>query len=117
MKIPYKIGAIFFLIVILSTSNTIFAQKNRYSIENNVKNRRIPIKFFLKQTKESLILELKTRKKRRVSKRISRKIIRHTYSIQTHKTKQRMRKTRKEAEDYNQRRIPLKLKIKKILNG
>ena len=113
----YKIGAIIFLVINLSIFRSVYAQYN-YSIDTKeLKARRVPLKFKVTQTKQTINKNLEIRKKKRIAKKVSRQISRHTYSIQTREVKRRMRKARKRAENNNKGKVPLYVKLKKITNG
>lgn len=113
----YKIGAIIFLVINLSVFKSVYAQYN-YSIDvGNRKERKGSLKYRIAQTKKTINTNLEIKKKRRVMKKVSRKTIRHTYSIQTQDVKRRMRKSKKRAEYNNKGKVPLNIKIKNFTNG
>lgn len=104
-------------IIILSISNLFvcFGQP-RYSIDiEPPKNRRIPISYLISQSSEKIKESKRIRKKHRIERKTSKKIIKHTYSIQTKKVRKRMRKSRKKAEIFNRGKLPLSVKLKKKL--
>lgn len=78
--------------------------QTKYSIDlKPPKERRVPVKYFIEQTKSNVKESSEIRKKHRALRKESRKIRRHTYHIQTKKVKRRMRRSFKEAEEFNRK--------------
>ncbi len=114
MGIPYKIKAIILTIVLLSVFSAVNAQY-KYSID--IKSRggqRAPMKYAVLSAKKDFQATSAIRKKIRTDEKVSKKIKRHTYKIQTLKVKKRMRKSEKTAKNYNRGKVPLSVKLKKL---
>jgi hypothetical protein len=112
-----KIGAIIIMVILCCDSKALWAQY-QYSIDIEVKrSRRVPIKFVVLKTVASVNATVEHRKKKRGELKLSKKIRKHTYRIQSRKVKKRMRKSRKKAEDNNREKVPIGVKLKNCLNG
>jgi len=69
------------------------------------------------QMKETVKTDREYRKRKRETLKESKRIRKHTYSIQSRQVKQRMRKAYKKAEMFNEGKEPMVVKLKKLLNG
>lgn len=77
------------------------------------KNRRVPVAFYIEQTKENAKISKELRVKHRTLNKKSKEIRKHTYSIQTKKVKRRMRNSKKQAEKFNRGKRSMRVKLKK----
>ncbi len=85
----------------------------KYSID--IKSRggqRAPLKYAVLKVKKDFQATAEIRKKIRTEEKVSKKIKKHTYKIQTAKVKKRMRKSEKIAKNYNRGKVPLSVKFK-----
>jgi hypothetical protein len=97
---------------------TLAFSQNRYSIDiNPVEERMVPIGYFIQQTAESFKSNVAFRKKKRNEKKESDKIRKHVHRIQTKEIKKRMRQSLKKAENFNKGKIPLIVKLNKLLGN
>jgi hypothetical protein len=89
-----------------------------YSIDiKPTKERRVPVKYYIEQVKLNVKTSNAIKEKHRVLRKNSKKIRKRTYNIQTHAVKKRMRKSLKEAENYNRGKMPLRVKLIKLFNN
>lgn len=87
----------------------------RYSVDLNPPDkRRVPLEYFIKQTKADLKNASEIRKKRRLNKKVSKKIRKQTYNNQTNAVKKRMRRSAKKADEFNDGKRSFKERIIKI---
>lgn len=113
----YKFGTIIIFVLAFSSLKTINAQYS-YSIDINTNSaRNVPLKYAVTQARKNIKKSAKLREKKRNTLKDSKKIRKHTYSIQTREVKKRMRKTSKKADNYNKGKVPMVVKLKNILNG
>lgn len=106
---------IFLGLIFLFCSNLANAQ-GKYSIDSKkLKNRRIPVAYFISESAKELKVAHEWRKRNRMEQRDSRKIRKHTYSIQTKEVKKRMKHSVDKAQRYNEGKIPFNEKIKKLI--
>jgi hypothetical protein len=113
----YKIGTIIFFVLIFSGFKPVKAQY-KYSIDiKTQKSRSVPLKYRITKAKESIKTNKELRKKKRSAIKSSKKIKKHTYRIQTREVKKRMKMSNKKAENFNKGKVPLGVKLKKIIDG
>lgn len=108
-----KIIAYFLIVIFINLSG--FGQGVKYSIDlEPLKNRRVPVKFFVEQLKQSIKTSSDARKLQKLETKTSKKIRKHMFSIQTKEVKKRMRHSRKIADFHNRGKVPLSVKITKL---
>lgn len=115
----YKFIAIFmFFSLFLWGKPGLCQKKYRYSIDvKEQKNRRVPLVFWLTETKSNFSEAKEWRKNKRIEERNSKKIRKHAYKIQKGYVQKRMKQSLKRAEWHNENKLPLLVKIKKRRNG
>ena len=87
----------------------------RYSVDiEPPKNRHVPLAFYISQVKENIKTSKELAKKHRLARKKSKKIQKHIYNIQTKKVKRRMRKSKRQAENFNRGKRPICVKLKKF---
>jgi len=92
--------------------------QSRYSIDvNSSIDRSVSLSFFISQTKETIITNRAVRTKKRNATKESEKIKKHCYRIQTKEIKKRMRQSIKRAEYFNSGKIPIYVKLNKMLKN
>jgi len=100
-------------IVLFSLKGPIASAQKNYSIDINAqKKRSVSIGFFIQQSKEKIKSAGKNRKRKRAEIKLSKKIRKHTYSIQTKEVKKRMKKSGKKAKRYNRGKPAICVKLK-----
>jgi hypothetical protein len=88
---------------------------DRYSVDLKTPDkRRVPLEYFIKQTKADLKNASEIRKKRRLNKKVSKKIRKQTYNNQTNAVKRRMRQSAKKADEFNDGKRSFKERIIKL---
>lgn len=117
MRMLYKFGCLVLFLLFFSSFKPVNAQYH-YSIDIEAKkSRRVPLKYAIVRLKETTKTSRELKKKKRNEIKSSKKIKKHTYSIQKYEVKKRMRKSAKKAEYYNKGKVPMVVKLKKIFNG
>lgn len=107
----YTILLLFFLII----GNKSFSQEQKYSIDNkSFKSRRVSVSYFLKTSLKEFKDYQKRKKEKRIENKLSKKIRKHIYSIQSKHVKKRMKRAKRKAYNYNNRKIPCIVKLKKL---
>ncbi len=92
--------------------------QGKYSIDVKSKDRKVPVSYFVNQTKVQFKDAREWRKMKRIKDKGSKKTKRHVYNIQTREVKKRMKKSERKSDNYNRGKIPLGVKLKRlILNG
>ncbi len=88
----------------------------RYSFDlQKTENRHITIKEWVTTNKQTLQQNHQANKKKQAFKKAERKTEKHTYKIQTKAVRKRMKETRNLAEAYNEGKVPLKIKVKRLI--
>ncbi|MDD3773419.1 MAG: hypothetical protein PHC38_12315 [Weeksellaceae bacterium] len=105
-----------YLSLFVFVSVSVQGQRNtRYSVDLNPPDkRRVPLEYFIEQTKTNFKEASELRKKRRINKKVSRKIQKHTYNNQTSAVKKRMRQSAKKADEFNDGKRSFKERIIKL---
>lgn len=112
-----KFFAKLIILLLLQIPFVCFAQYH-YNIDvEPLKKRRLNISDFYHQTKSSLTGSKALRKKKRIETKVSKETKRHTYNNQTKVVRKRMKKTEKNAKHHNNRTIPLRIRLKRIVYG
>lgn len=92
--------------------------QGRYSIDvKNKNNRDLPIAYIISQTGMQIKEAKEWRKNNRLERKISRKTERRFYHIQTQEVKKRMKRSEKKAENYNRGKVPLRVKLKRLMSN
>lgn len=107
-----KITLLSFLLIIGITSG--FTQ-DKYSIDVKIKNRRVPVKYFVNESKTKFIEAKQWRKQKRIENKTSKKIRKRTYRLQTREVKKRMKRSEQKAQIFNRGKDPLSVKLRKLI--
>jgi len=92
--------------------------QNRYSIDVNANiDRKASIGYILADAINTRKEDRIKLKEKRIDAKISDKTRKHAYRIQTRKTKKRMRELEKKAYYFNSGKLPVLVKINKILKN
>jgi hypothetical protein len=95
-------GLLYMSLFVLISVSAQGQSNNRYSVDLKTPDkRRVPLEYFIKQTKTDLKNASEIRKKRRLNKKISKKTRKQTYNNQTNAVKKRMRRSEKKADEFN----------------
>lgn len=87
----------------------------RYSVDLDPPDkRRVPLNYFIQQTKTDFKDASELRKKRRINKKVSKKIRKQTYNNQSKAVKKRMRESAKKADEFNEGKRSFKERIIKL---
>ncbi|MDA3891934.1 MAG: hypothetical protein PF517_09770 [Salinivirgaceae bacterium] len=116
-KYAYKFLAITCVFIFFSGVTQLKAQY-QYSIDIGVqKSRRVSFKYFIGSAKKEFIEAREWRKNKKIEKKSSKRIRKHTYKIQKSEVRKRMKKSKKTAERHNKGKVPLLIKLKRLING
>ncbi len=91
--------------------------QGKYSIDMKSKDRRVPVSYAFNDKKNQFENARVWRKNKRIEDKVSKKTKKHIYSIQTHEVKKRMRKAEKKANNFNRGKVPLGVKLKRIIEN
>lgn len=107
-----RITLLSFLLIICAT--LVFSQ-DKYSIDVKIKQRRVPVKYFVNESKTKFVEARAWRKRKRIENKTSKKIRKRTYRLQTKEVKKRMKRSEQKAQIFNRGKLPLSVKLRKLI--
>lgn len=90
--------------------------QSKYFVDSKNIERRVPLKYKLKETRQELKDAHLWRKNKRFKDKKTKKTKKHFYHIQTKKVKKRIKRAEKKSKIYNKGKIPLSVKLKSLIS-